>query len=84
MKIENILVGKIYRHFKGNYYTVLAIAVHTETDEPLVVYQALYSNGTVYARPYKMFLEEINPLKYPNTTQKYRFELVDAESLRNY
>jgi hypothetical protein len=31
-----------------------------------------------------MFLEEINPLKYPNTTQKYRFELVDAESLRNY
>jgi len=83
MKHENILVGKIYRHFKGDCYTVLAIAVHTETDEPLVVYQALYGNGTVYARPCNMFLEEINPLKYPNATQKYRFELVDSESLHN-
>ncbi len=48
-----------YRHFKGNLYQVLAIARHSETTEPMVVYQALYGDGGVWVRPAEMWNEEI-------------------------
>lgn len=78
MKNEKIIVGKTYRHFKGDLYEVLAIAVHTETEDTLVIYQALYGNRTVYARPINMFLERLDLTKYPNSNQNYRFELVSG------
>ena len=43
--------GDIVRHFKGKYYKVLAIAVHTETRELFVIYEALYGEGKDYVRP---------------------------------
>ena len=76
MTNTHISVGQTYRHFKGNLYKILAMAMHTETDESLVIYQALYGEKTVYARPQKMFLEEIDLVKYPTAEQKLRFELV--------
>lgn len=76
MEQKTVIVGKTYRHFKGNLYNVLAMAIHTETEESLVVYQALYGEQTVYARPIAMFLEQIDPQKYPNAQQTFRFELV--------
>lgn len=74
---SEVIAGKKYRHFKGNLYLVLSIATHTESEECLVIYQALYGDETVYARPYDRFFERIDPEKYPEATQEYRFELVE-------
>lgn len=50
---------KYYRHFKGGLYKLLCIARDSETQEELVVYQALYGEGHVWVRPKKMFFETI-------------------------
>ena len=48
-----------YRHYKGNEYRVLGLARHSETLEPLVVYEALYGERGLWVRPAAMFTETI-------------------------
>ena len=48
-----------YRHFKGGEYEVLAVATHSETHEPLVVYRPLYGEGGWWVRPLGMFVEAV-------------------------
>ena len=72
-----VLVGRIYRHFKGDYYLVENIAINSETGEKMVVYRTLYGDGQLYVRPYDMFIEKTN-----RGDQEYRFQLQDVKSVK--
>lgn len=70
----------MWRHFKGAQSLVITVAENSETGEKLVVYRCMGNNGNtnhtdgIYARPLDMFLSEVDHNKYPDATQKYRFE----------
>ena len=67
--MDEIKLGK-YRHFKGNEYEVVAIASHSETLEPMVVYKALYDEGGYWVRPASMWNETVerNGVSYKRFT----------------
>ena len=53
------LQAGLYRHYKGNDYQVIGTAGHTETEERLVVYRALYGERGLWVRPLSMFIEQV-------------------------
>ena len=59
-KLSMKLEQGIYRHYKGNMYEVIMTAQHSETEEWMVVYKALYGEKGVWVRPYDMFVEKVN------------------------
>ena len=74
--------GKIFRHFKGDLYLVENFVIHSETQEKMVLYRALYGNCGLYVRPYKMFIEEVPVEKVNPMNQKYRFEEIEVQSIK--
>ena len=77
--MREIKINGIYKHFKGKYYLVIDVAFDSETKEKMVVYRRLYDDMSLWVRPLDMFLSEVDHIKYPNVTQKYRFELVETK-----
>lgn len=74
--MNEIIVKRPYRHFKGNLYYVHDILIDSETGEEIVSYQCLYQPYGMYARSKAMFLEIIDPNRHDNITkQTHRFEL---------
>lgn len=80
--MEEVKIGRVYRHFKGNYYYVQDVALDSETQERMVVYRPLYErkDSNVWVRREKMFLEEIPERPDNITGQKYRFEYIEELS----
>ena len=73
--IEPLKIGR-YRHYKGQFYQVLATARHSETREWLVVYRCLYDDYSLWVRPFEMFVESI---VLENGVQVPRFSFVDQD-----
>ena len=92
MTEKELAAGTVVQHFKremlskeeresGKYlYEIVGIAEHTESGERLVIYRALYGEGGLFARPVEMFLSETDREKYPEATQRFRFERAVDES----
>ena len=74
--MNELVLNGTYRHYKDKLYKVLHIAKHTETEEELVIYQALYGEFGIWARPLAMFLEDVT---LPDGSMVKRFALVEEE-----
>ncbi len=72
---REIKVGAIYKHFKGTYHKVIAIAKDATSLNEVVVYTH-EDTGEVWVRDKIEFLSLVDRKKYPNVDQEYRFELV--------
>ena len=88
MSDRKFRIGDIVQHFKREnvsdesqeyIYKILAFACHSENNERLVIYQGLYPPYKTCARPYEMFMSEVDKEKYPNIKQKYRFEKIETD-----
>ena len=64
----------IYRHFKGNKYQVIDIVRHSENQQYMVLYRALYGDHGLWVRPLQMFIEEIEV----EGQKRPRFELIES------
>lgn len=78
--MKDLVIGAEYMHYKQKKYRVLGVALHTETMEEVVVYEALYNNpaGQLWVRPKQMFLETVTVGDYTGP----RFRLIESSSVQ--
>lgn len=78
---ENAPSPGLYKHYKGNLYQVLGMARHSETEEWLVVYQALYAEKGFWLRPLSIWLEPVTQEGVDPQNAVTRFSLVTANQV---
>ena len=93
---RRFIPGMTVRHFKAEfntpeqelqnnyYYKILGTGKHSETGEKLMIYQALFNDHYICARPYSMFESKVDKEKYPNVKQEYRFQIIHNGDERPY
>lgn len=82
--MQELQIGRVYRHFKGDYYLVEGLAHDSESGVPCVIYRKLYGNGGLWVRPLEMFLSRVDREKYPEVRQEYRFQLQEIASVAHH
>ncbi len=83
IKMENLKIKGIYKHFKGDYYLVEDIALSSDDGvTKYVIYRKLYEDGGLYIRELSDFLGDVDKVKYPKVKQKKKFEYQDIPSAR--
>lgn len=82
-KLKENMVGRRYKHFKGRTYIVNDIAVHTESDEIMVIYKYFTDPFVTWCRPLSMFTSDVDRIKYPDVKQKKRFEPLSEQEVQN-
>ena len=80
-KLRENMVGRRYKHFKGRIYIINDIAVHTESDESMVIYKCFADPFVPLCRPLSMFTSDVDRIKYPNVKQMKRFELLSEQEV---
>lgn len=82
-KLREDMVGRRYKHFKGRIYVVTDIAVHTESDEIMVIYKCFTDPLVTWCRPLSMFMSDVDRIKYPDVKLKKRFEPLSEQEVQN-
>ena len=82
--MQELQIGRVYRHFKGDYYLVEGLAHDSESGVPCVIYRKLYGDGGLWVRPLEMFLGRVDREKYPEVRQEYRFQLQEIASVAHH
>lgn len=79
MELRKIILvnGMQYRHFEGTIYKIIAIATHATSGETFIVYES--PDHHVFTEPYDHFVQKVDRKKYPEATQKFRFEAVGTK-----
>lgn len=73
--MQKLVIGGIYKHFKGHIYKVLFIARDADNLSEKVIYQNIYDENDIWIRDKNEFLSKVDKSKYPNVEQEFRFEL---------
>lgn len=73
--LESPTKATIFKHFKGQKYTIISIAKDSEDLKVKVVYRGEYDDNPIWIRSYEDFFGEVDHSKYPEIKQKYRFEI---------
>ena len=82
--MQELQIGRVYRHFKGDHYLVEGVAKDSESGAPYVIYRKLYGDGGLWIRPLEMFLSRVDREKYPEAGQEFRFELLEIASVAKH
>jgi hypothetical protein len=75
--MQELVIGGIYKHFKGHVYKLLFVAKDADNLKEKIVYQNLDNENDIWVRDKEEFLSLVDKDKYPKVDQKFRFELIE-------